>query len=95
MPFWRWPLWAQLLILWPATIVAAVALVWLDFRRAPEFVWVVPFPGWRAVLTLPRLFVWRPLLAAGLSLVPLAALATVALIVVRLAPVVRRALPVR
>ena len=89
----RSPLWQQLLILWTGAFALSAALIALDaWRSGPyKFFWLLPYPNWRLVLAAVRgAFRAKPLLATGVLLVPtLAALATFALVGIRLATLAR------
>jgi hypothetical protein len=85
----RFPLWRQLLILWTSAITLSLALIALDaLLSGPyKFFWLIPYPNLRLLwAAVAGVFRAKPLLATGVLLVPtLAALATIALVGIRLA----------
>jgi hypothetical protein len=92
----RAPLWLQLVVLWGAAITLSALLIGMDRLRAGpyKFFWLIPYQNLRLVRkAIVSVFRAKPLLAAGMLLVPaLAILGTTALLPARMIALL---LPVR
>ena len=91
MSFSKAPLWQQLSVVWSVALLLAAAILWFETRQPYKFFWLIPYPAWRTLWpAVVEFFQTRPLLAFALVGIPVVTiLATLALCVVRLAPLLR------
>jgi hypothetical protein len=77
--------WRHLLAIWVATLILVVCLLWIDFAVSPEFFWLIPYPTSVGAIGAAAgpLFRERPLMAVAIYALPLLALLSSAVLIIR------------